>query len=353
MRIEELRFEALGSACQVLGVGLDRGRLGWAAAWVAERHERFTRFEASSELARFNGGAGRWVAVSPELEALLRAALDAYRASGGLVHAGVLGSMLAIGYTRPLRLGPTAAARAGAPPPVPLPELLQVEPGRARLRPGAGIDLGGIAKGWLADRLAAELGENCLVNLGGDLFARGPGPAGDGWPVGLGGATLLLRDQGAATSGVWRRAWRLDGERLHHLIDPRTGRPAATDLAEVSVVAATATEAEVHAKTALLLGAAEAPGYLAGRALAWCLVQGGAGPPFRNPPSASDVGGASPPHEIRTPPPRFRGDPGSGASLRDSLPGPRSREDALIRSGRALADGHPLSWLGRRGGTGR
>ncbi|HSR22329.1 MAG TPA: FAD:protein FMN transferase [Candidatus Eisenbacteria bacterium] len=272
MGVDEVRFEALGSDCHVLGVGLDRGRLAWAAGWVAERHERFSRFEPASELARLNACGGSWIAVSAELEGLLRAALDAHRVSGGLVHAGVLPSMRAIGYTRPLQLGPTAAVLAEAAPPAPLPELLEVEAGRARVEAGAGIDLGGIAKGWLADRLAAELGENCVVNLGGDLFARGPGPAGDGWPVGLGGATVLLRDQGAATSGVRRRAWRMDGERLHHLIDPRTGLPATTDLAEVSVVAASATDAEVHAKAALLLGGREAPAYLAGRALAWWLA---------------------------------------------------------------------------------
>ncbi|HXM58494.1 MAG TPA: FAD:protein FMN transferase [Candidatus Dormibacteraeota bacterium] len=274
MALEEVRFEAMGSACHVLGVGLERGRLGWASDWVAERHARFSRFEPSSQLARFNAGAGTWVAVSAELEGLLVAALDAYHVSGGLVHAGVLGAMRAIGYTRPMRLGPTAplAAPDEAGPPAPLPELLEVSRGAARLSVGAGIDLGGIAKGWLADRLAAELGENCLVNLGGDLFARGAGPEGEGWPVGVGGGTLLLRDQGAATSGVRRRAWRWEGEPLHHLIDPRTGRPAVTDLGEVSVVAATAAAAEVHAKAALLLGSAAAPGYLAGRALAWWLA---------------------------------------------------------------------------------
>ncbi len=207
--------------------------------------------------------------MSPELEGLLRAALDAHGVSGGLVDAGVLRPMLAIGYTRPLRLGPTGAALAEAAPVRPLPEVLEVEPGRAHLRPGAGIDLGGIAKGWLADRLAAELGENCLVNLGGDLFARGTGPEGEGWPVGLGRVTVLLRDHGAATSGTDRRAWRHGADRLHHLIDPRTGRPALSDLVEASVVAPRAAEAEVHAKTALLLGADRAPLYLAAHALAW------------------------------------------------------------------------------------
>jgi thiamine biosynthesis lipoprotein len=272
VRLTEVRFEALGSACHLLGVGLAPGRLAWATAWVADRHDRFSRFEADSELCRLNASAGRWAPVSEELEGLLRAALDAYRLSGGLVHAGVLGSMLAIGYTRSLRHGPTSPALERAVPPAPLPEMLEVGRGRARLLAGTGVDLGGIAKGWLADRLASELGENCLVNLGGDLFARGPGPDGQGWPVGMGGSTLLLRDQGAATSGVRRRAWGLDGERLHHLIDPRTGLPAATDVLEASVVATRAADAEVHAKAAILLGSENAPAYLATHALAWWLV---------------------------------------------------------------------------------
>jgi thiamine biosynthesis lipoprotein len=269
VRLERRCFEALGSRCELLGLDLEPGRLRRVAGRVAEAHRRFTRFAPESELSRLNAARG-WVAVSPELEGLLRAALEAHRLSGGLVHAGVLPAMLAIGYTRPLAEGgPTATTAVPAPPP-PLPELLEVEPGRARLR-GGGLDLGGIAKGWLADRLARELGENCLVNLGGDLFARGPGPGGEGWPVGFGGVTLLLRDRGAATSGTWRRAWSDGGRRLHHLIDPRTGGPAESDLGQVSVVADTAFLAEVHAKAALLLGRELAPAYLAGRARAWWL----------------------------------------------------------------------------------
>jgi len=124
----------------------------------------------------------------------------------------------------------------------------------------------------MADRLSATLGADVVVNLGGDLFARGSGPRGDGWPVGLGGSTLLLRDQGAATSSTRKRAWELGGERVHHLIDPRSGAPACGDLGEVSVVAPTALEAEVLAKTALLLGSGEAPAYLDGKAAAWWLL---------------------------------------------------------------------------------
>src|SRR5262249_17385861 len=175
MRLEEVRFEALGGSCHLLGVGLERGRLNRARAWVLEMHGRFSRFEPDSELSRFNSRAGEWVEVSSELGRMLHAALDGYRLSGGLVHAGVLGSMLAIGYSRPLRLGPTKTALEGAEPLPPLPELLQVEQGRARLRAGAGIDLGGIAKGWVGGRLAGGVGGDCLGNLGGGRVARGGG----------------------------------------------------------------------------------------------------------------------------------------------------------------------------------
>jgi len=117
----------------------------------------------------------------------------------------------------------------------------------------------------MADRLALQLGSNVLANLGGDLRACGEGPAGDGWPVGFGGSTVMLRDQGAATSSVRRRRW---GD-LHHLIDPRTGLPSDSGLEEVSAVAATACDAEIVAKTALLLGPGLATAYSAAHAQAW------------------------------------------------------------------------------------
>ena len=80
---------------------------------------------------------------------------------------------------------------------------------------------------------------------------------------------MLLHDLGAATSGTGGRRW---GEGLHHLIDPRTGRPADTDLAEVSVLAPTGADAEVLAKTALLLGREAGARFLDPRALGSYLV---------------------------------------------------------------------------------
>ncbi len=267
-----LHFEALGSACAIFGPGLSTERLERAAGWVRGMQARLTRFEPDSELSRLNAAAGRWVDVSDQLEQLLRESLRAWELSAGMVNVGVLPAMLAAGYTRTFRAGPTVAM-ADAPPLPALPEVLEVAPGRARVATGCGLDLGGIAKGWLADRLSERLGDNCLVNLGGDLYARGEGPGCGGWAVGFGGLTVMLRDQGAATSSTRRRFWLSadSGERLHHLIDPRTGAPSRSDLTEVSVIAADATTAEVVAKTALLLGSAPAPAFLAAHAAAWYL----------------------------------------------------------------------------------
>lgn len=265
--LESHHFEALGTSCSVFGVAMSRERLIQGEAWVRRLGAHLTRFSPASELSRINAGAGRWVDVSADTEELLRLSLRAFDMSGGLVNVAVLPSMLAIGYTRTLSDGETTATLSGARPLPALPSVLSVRRGGARLAPGCGIDLGGIAKGWMADRLRERLGVNALANLGGDLSAGGPGPSGDGWPVGIAGATLMLRDQGAATSSVRRRRWAA----LHHLIDPSTGLPAATGLEEVSVVAHTGFEAEVIAKTALLVGPAVARAYCATHALAWWL----------------------------------------------------------------------------------
>ncbi len=231
----------MGTTCSLFG----DGDLAEGERWVRSIAARITRFDESSELSRLNAAAA-WVDISPELEHLLRASLLAFEMSGGLVNVAVLPSMLAIGYTRPLTQGPTAAHLDQAHTAPFLPEVLKVARGRARLAPNVRIDLGGIAKGWMADRLAERLGDHVLVNLGGDLYARGE------WPVAIACKTYLLRNLGAATSSTRKRRW---GD-LHHLIDPRTGLPATTRVEEVSVVAETALDAEVLAKTVLISGRA-------------------------------------------------------------------------------------------------
>jgi FAD:protein FMN transferase len=265
--VESHHFAALGTNCSLFAAGRSLASLLEGEFWVKRLGARLTRFSADSELSQLNAAAGRWFEIGEEMEAVLRESLRAFEMSAGLVNIAVLHSMLAIGYTRSLSEGASVATLDGARPLPPLPDVLSVRRGAARLERGAALDLGGIAKGWMADRLCESLGLNALANLGGDLSAAGPGPDGNGWPVAMAGATLLLRGQGAATSSVQRRRW---GD-VHHLIDPRTGLPARSGLAEVSVVAGGGFEAEVVAKTALLVGPDLAPAYCAAHALAWWL----------------------------------------------------------------------------------
>jgi thiamine biosynthesis lipoprotein len=131
---------------------------------------------------------------------------------------------------------------------------------------GTRIDLGGMGKGYAVDAAIALLGRgaNAIVNASGDLYAAGPGPAGEGWLVGVEDpfapshdiAVLRVRDAGVATSGTGRKNWRAHGHRYHHLIDPPTGHPSESEVLAITVVAPTATAADVLATSAYLAGAA-------------------------------------------------------------------------------------------------
>ena len=125
------------------------------------------------------------------------------------------------------------------------------------------LDLGGIAKGYAADRTCAMLAKTapCIVNIGGDLAVAGR-PAAGVWPVAVdlpaGSLTLGLAHGALATSGVDHRRWRRAGIELHHLIDPGTGQPSTSDLLRVTAFAETAVGAEVNAKALLLAGESSA-----------------------------------------------------------------------------------------------
>ena len=131
---------------------------------------------------------------------------------------------------------------------------------RVELEDGAKLDLGGIGKGYAAERAADMLAAAgpCLVDAGGDVAVRG----GHAWPVGVetgdGVVTLELERGALATSGSDRRRWVRGGEERHHLIDPRTGRSAASDVLRVTAFADDAVQAEVLAKLLFLAGADEA-----------------------------------------------------------------------------------------------
>jgi thiamine biosynthesis lipoprotein len=253
-------FDAMGTKIRL---HLDAGRDGEALLLAAEGEFRrleglLSRFLPASELARLNR-LGE-LEAGPDLLAVVEAALAARELTAGRFDPTVHDALVAAGYDRSFELVPTGglapvlvgSACGGG---------VEIDHPSARIRLDRGVklDLGGIAKGYAADRALALLAGAgpALVDAGGDIVV-----AGKPWHVGVdtaeGTITLELSNGAVATSGRDRRRWAgRDGER-HHLIDPATGRPAEGNLLRVTAVAATAIEAEVLAKALFLAGGLEA-----------------------------------------------------------------------------------------------
>jgi thiamine biosynthesis lipoprotein ApbE len=152
--------------------------------------------------------------------------------------------------------------------------------GKLTVPAGVQLDLGATVKGWAADcsaaKIADRLGCGVLVSLGGDTAVAGPPPTEAGWPIRVQDTTLPLEDTpdgpsqvvsirvgGLATSSTAARRWHHGGDVLHHILDPRTGLPAAPVWRTVSVAAATCADANTAATAAIIRGD-RAPGWLAG-----------------------------------------------------------------------------------------
>ncbi len=272
MTFETVTFHAMGTEIELLAVPslpadvVENVQAGFEAAEAC-----LSRFRPESELSRLNAAAGRPFPASPLLLQVLGEALAAADESGGLFDPVLLRAVEAAGYRESIeRVRGTLQVQTLVREPASY-RNVTIEDGAVLLPQGSGIDLGGFAKGWTVD-CAAEHMTGCqswVINAGGDLLARGGGPDGDGWVVGIEDpfaqghdlAVLRLTDAALATSTTMRRRWTTQAGPAHHLIDPRTQRPSESDLASVSVVAPTVARAEVLAKTLLLRGNDDALAY--------------------------------------------------------------------------------------------
>ena len=251
-------FGAMGTEIELL-VDADHAddELDAAEAEFHRLEALLSRFREDSELSRLNREGS--LDAGPDLMRVLELALEACERTGGRFDPTVHDAVVAAGYDRSFELvvvdseEPAALAAPGR-------GSVRTDGSRVELGEGVRIDLGGIGKGYAAERAAEmlALAGNCLVSAGGDIATRG-----GSWPVGVetaaGRLTLeLSRGSGLATSGRDRRRWRRDGRELHHLIDPSTGEPAETGLLRVTAVAPDSVEAEVAAKALFLAGARRA-----------------------------------------------------------------------------------------------
>jgi thiamine biosynthesis lipoprotein len=271
--LHELAFPSMGTEVRLLAS--DRALLPAARGLVERLAARLTRFDAASELCALNADPRRTVPASADLRAAVRAALAGARLTGGLADPTLLGELEAAGYAASMTGRPRAplgdaltaapARRAGTPHPAARWRSVLVDDAARTITrpPGLRLDLGGSAKGFVADRVAALLapGGPCAVDCGGDMRVHGGHAVRVRHPLsGEDAAVLLLRGGAIATSGIDARLWRAGATTAHHLLDPATGRPAWTGVLTATALAPTAAEAEARAKAALLAGP------LAGRA---------------------------------------------------------------------------------------
>jgi thiamine biosynthesis lipoprotein len=219
-----------------------------------------------SDLSRLNAAAGHQVFVPPALWEVLGVALDAARQSEGLVQPTILAALEAAGYDR--SFDQLAPMMAGAPLPAHASDWHALKLDRrthsVTLPAGVRLDLGGVAKGWAADQAARRLAAAgpALVDAGGDISVSGPMADGSPWPIAIAnpfapdeslGLVLLARGA-VATSGRDYRRWTRGGVEQHHIIDPRSGQPAQTDILSATILAPDGSMAEMAAKVALIQG---------------------------------------------------------------------------------------------------
>ncbi len=237
--------------------------------WFAEWEHTLSRFRDDSELSLLNRRAGEgWVRVSRTLWDVVNDAIVAARLSDGLVTPGVLMALESAGYDRDFAQiadGVSTRSQATLPPSGDW-RAIRLDPRRyaIALPSGMQLDLGGIAKGWAASRAVQRLAVHgpALVDAGGDIAVSGLRTGEEPWVAGIASPfqpeelldIVFLTGGGIATSGRDVRRWRQGGVERHHIIDPRTGAPATTDVLAATVIAPSLLEAEVAAKVVIILG---------------------------------------------------------------------------------------------------
>ncbi|MBQ9941397.1 MAG: FAD:protein FMN transferase [Christensenellaceae bacterium] len=224
--------------------------------------------KAESQVSRINALAGSFVPVDEQTFMLIALAKEVAEASGGTFDP-TLGSVTCLWDF------------AGENPSVPAAEDIQKglahvdwrgieldeETKSVRIRKGQRLDLGGIAKGAAADKLAGFYTQNgvksALLNLGGNVYALGTKPDGSAYVVGVRDpasengylCTLEVADKAVVVSGAYERFFEADGKVYHHILDSTTGYPVESELTSACIVAAQSALADALSTAVYVLGA--------------------------------------------------------------------------------------------------
>lgn len=241
-----------------------------AAVTAVDR--QMSNWKPDSDLSRLNRAApDTWVTIAPHLGAVLARAAQVGRETGNAFNVAVGDLVDRWGF------GP---GPAGAPPPPqarpPVEALLELDLARCRARKHGplALDLCGIAKGFGVDELGRVLDafglDAWLAGIDGEMRARGAKADGSCWAIAIESprddrraamGVIELQDAAIATSGDYRHWQRVDGDRISHTMDPRTGAPLRNALASVTVVAPRCMDADAYATALMVLGEEAGPAH--------------------------------------------------------------------------------------------
>ena len=235
-------------------------------------NQQMSTYIKESELSRFNQGpSAEWFEVAPEVVKVVAAGIDISKESQGAfdMTVGPLVNLWHFGPDPGKKTIPETSRIEAARKSVGYQhiEVRQDQPALKKLIPNVYLDLSAIAKGYAVDAVGALLEsqgiENYLVEIGGEMRARGHNQKRLPWRVGIEKPVsetrvvqkiISLANLSMATSGNYRNFFEIDGTTYSHTIDPRTGRPVKHSLASVSVVGETCMNCDALATCLMVLG---------------------------------------------------------------------------------------------------
>ncbi len=226
----------------------DEALLGDALSLCGEYEKTLSRTVEGSDIWNINNADGKPVAVSDSTAEILSLAIEVCEKSGGALDITIAPAVDLWDFKSGAALLPAEGDIAAAMERVDYTKVA-LEGNSVTVPRGMEIDLGAVAKGYIADKVAEYLTDNgvesAVLNFGGNVIAMGSKPDGTGWSVGIqdpdapsGESLMVLELSGCSvvTSGVYQRGFDLDGVRYHHILDAATGWPVQNGIASVTIV---------------------------------------------------------------------------------------------------------------------
>ncbi len=265
---------AFNTLVNITAYGVEQDVVSECVKACATYEDLFSARKEGTDIARVNEAAGKPVEVSADTADLLASALDYGRQTGGAFDVTIGAVSLLWDFVEGVKPSDEAIAEG-----LKHIDYTQVGLDGTMVTMGdaqAKLDLGGIAKGWIAARLAERLGEagctSALIDLGtSSVYALGTKPDGSAWRVGLRDpkdsmssltGVVEIADEAITSSGLYDQKFEQDGVTYWHILDPKTGYPAQTDMLGVTLIGTDPMQGDALSTTLSVMGIEEGTAWI-------------------------------------------------------------------------------------------